>query len=220
MLVYFTVCFILSITALVLAQCGSFIIVTASGEKKQSAEKLLTTVAGIVMVIYGLILLKEWLLTSDEGSDDQGRKAAVLDASRDGVHGEEDHAHSGDDASGSDSRGTGHSGPDPLLVEDGDVGDGSKRKETQYTMRTLVVVSFFGSLDTLALFVPMIVGRAVYMLELFIGTFLAASTIVALSLFLGRCTPLSRLLEALPTPIVVLAYGAIILVKGYAMSRR
>ena len=95
-------------------------------------------------------------------------------------------------------------------------GDGSKTRN-QFTIRSLLVVAFVGSLDTLALFVPMIVGQAVDWVQLFVGTVLAASIITALSLFLGMCTPLSSLCDFVPLFAIVLAYGSIMLLKGLAM---
>merc|ERR1712216_644982 len=83
--------------------------------------------------------------------------------------------------------------------------------------QTLCVIAFIGSLDDLTLFVPMLVGKGFDPLQLMIGAFVAASTIVTLCLFIGLCKPVADCLAKIPLALIVAAFSMILLTKGFTM---
>lgn len=106
--------------------------------------------------------------------------------------------------------------PDSTLEEEGDTKtelSGDEKGEKDRT-QTLFVIAFLGSVDDLTLFVPMLVGKGFDMVQLVIGGFVAASIIVILCVFIGKCKPVADCLSAIPLAAIVVTFASCLLVKG------
>merc|ERR1712157_8223 len=91
---------------------------------------------------------------------------------------------------------------------------GTRAQSEAMRSRTLFTMAFLGSLDDLTLFVPMLVGSEFDAIQLVIGSFIAASFIVLLCVFIGLCGPVARCLSAVPVVLIVGAFAVVLLTKG------
>merc|ERR1740129_28389 len=80
--------------------------------------------------------------------------------------------------------------------------------------RALFTMAFLGSVDDLTLFVPMLVGSEFDAIQLVIGSFIAASFIVLLCVFIGLCGPVARCLSLVPLVLIVGVFAVVLLTKG------
>jgi hypothetical protein len=80
--------------------------------------------------------------------------------------------------------------------------------------RSLAIIAFLGSIDDLTLFVPLLVGKALTILQLVLGAMMATLLIIVLCIFLTRCEIVANILEKIPLVAIVAAFSVILLVKG------
>ena len=186
--VYVLVSITISLLANALAS-GSTVVVTTlltwpSSDK--SPESALSLVSGFILLCYGSCIARKWL--RERRARDQEENISLHDEECGAIL--------------------------PLLVEEAGSDFDEVAIRDQLTAKSLLVVAFFGSLDTLALFVPMIVGKAMELADFLLGTILAAFVIIALSICLGNCSLLAGFLKAMPFFVVVLVYGLLLCIKG------
>lgn len=84
--------------------------------------------------------------------------------------------------------------------------------------RALFMVAFLGSVDDLTLYVPMLVGKEMDLIELLIGGFVAASAIVLLCVFVGLCRPIAKCISSVPLVCIVGAFAVMLLIKGFCFA--
>ena len=98
-----------------------------------------------------------------------------------------------------------------------DVRNESKRKEAaaeKYTLGTLLVVAFFGTLDDLALFSAVLMGRSIQYSSLLCGSMLAAAFVVLISWGVSMVTPFKMAIKRIPLWALLLAISLYILLDG------
>eukprot|EP00563_Minutocellus_polymorphus_P020607 CAMPEP_0197726918 /NCGR_PEP_ID=MMETSP1434-20131217/17688_1 /TAXON_ID=265543 /ORGANISM="Minutocellus polymorphus, Strain CCMP3303" /LENGTH=360 /DNA_ID=CAMNT_0043312973 /DNA_START=115 /DNA_END=1197 /DNA_ORIENTATION=+ len=84
----------------------------------------------------------------------------------------------------------------------------------KHTLWTLLVVAFFGTLDDLALFSAVLMGRSIQYSSLLCGSMLAAAFIVLISWGVSMVTPFKKAIKRIPLWGVLLAISLYILLDG------
>jgi len=98
-----------------------------------------------------------------------------------------------------------------------DVRNESERKEEateKHTLGTLLVVAFFGTLDDLALFSAVLMGRSIQYSSLLCGSMLAAAFVVLISWGVSMVTPFKMAIKRIPLWALLLAISLYILLDG------
>mmetsp|Transcript_18125 Transcript_18125/g.17500 ORF Transcript_18125/g.17500 Transcript_18125/m.17500 type:complete len:300 (-) Transcript_18125:390-1289(-) len=95
-----------------------------------------------------------------------------------------------------------------------DVEETKKEVKEKKEARSLLVIAFLGSLDDLALFVPLLVGQTFKFVELVLGAIIATFIIICLCLFLVKCKFFADILQRVPIFAIVVAFSLALLFKG------
>ena len=98
-----------------------------------------------------------------------------------------------------------------------DIRNESERKEAaaeKHTLGTLLVVAFFGTLDDLALFSAVLMGRSIQYSSLLCGSMLAAAFVVLISWGVSMVTPFKMAIKRIPLWALLLAISLYILLDG------
>lgn len=191
--VYIGVCVMQALAASLLASSGDWLVSALSrGDSAAwSSQRILTVGAGTLLALYSVKLGKEDC--EERGGD--GQECATADRTQ-------RLAEAGQDVEVGDAIAARE------ISASVDVAPQSRRS------RPLFVIAFLGSLDDLTLFVPMLVGKGMNVIEVVIGSTIAASVIVLLCVFVGLCKPIAKCLNAVPLVFIVGAFAAFLLLKG------
>mmetsp|Transcript_75895 Transcript_75895/g.175993 ORF Transcript_75895/g.175993 Transcript_75895/m.175993 type:complete len:252 (+) Transcript_75895:93-848(+) len=205
--VYITICMFQTFVAMAIAYSGKAVVARlTSGRAHWSTEKILTVVAGVLLAVYSVKLLCEFLQESresesEEENSDRGSTSLLSINDESPTEGGENRDLQND-------------------VEA--IGNGGKtgQKETKEGARqqTLFFIAFVGSVDDLTLFVPMLVGKGFDIFQLALGAFVASSAIVLLCIFIGLCKPIADFLSRVPLFAVVMLFAAILLIRGFVIE--
>ena len=84
----------------------------------------------------------------------------------------------------------------------------------KHTLSTLLVVAFFGTLDDLALFSAVLMGRSIQYSSLLCGSMLAAAFVVLISWGVSMVTPFKMAIKRIPLWALLLAISLYILLDG------
>jgi hypothetical protein len=227
--VYIGICLVQTIVAMCIAALGQSAVdkLMAGNKHAWSAEKLLTIGAGILLALYSIKLLRDYIQELNEEEE-----AATAEPSKENGNTELDasaaaHTVAANAAEEGKSRemesrnATEHSVENgeevyqPLNQEVEKEGTCEAKAKEVERQQTLICIAFIGSVDDLTLFVPMLVGKEFDIVQLCMGAFIAASSIVAFCLFIGLCKPIADCLSKMPLFVVVIAFAVILLVKGF-----
>jgi len=217
--IYIGVCLTQTMVAMAIAYSGDTVVkkLTQGREGAWSSEKILTVLAGSILAVYSVYLLLKYfgIIPDDEeegsdaehsGTDKMYSKVSADDA---------------DDVEGANIPLSVKEVSDISLddsVEAPDKSDASdNEKGAKRTTWSLFVIAFVGSVDDLTLFVPMLVGRGFDMVQLIIGGFIAAFTIVLICIFIGLCKPIADCLNMIPLVAIVITFALMLLVKAFFM---
>ena len=83
--------------------------------------------------------------------------------------------------------------------------------------RSLVFIAFFGSLDGLTLYVPLLAGKVLGIIQLLIGVAISVSFIVIVAFSITKCKAVSDVLQRIPIFVIVSIFATLLLVKGLLM---
>ena len=97
--------------------------------------------------------------------------------------------------------------------EKGKVSEETPAKQ-KHTLRTLLVVAFFGTLDDLALFSAVLMGRTIQYPSLLCGSILAAAFIVLVSWGVSMIKPFEQAIHRIPLWALLFAISIYILLDG------
>jgi hypothetical protein len=219
--IYLSVCMTQTLVAMFLAYSGDKTVDYLLRNRKDawSSDRILTVTAGTLLALYAVKLTYEYFT---ESSEEEGGEAAAGEAPKneyDQVAGADPDAEGGfkvstekpaKELSNVVERGT-------EVAETPGLTDGLTAKE-KANQSTLFVIAFIGSVDDLTVFVPMLVGKAFDLVQLMLGSFTAALSIVLLCIFVGMCKPVADCLSAIPLALIVAVFATTLLVKGYLME--
>jgi len=206
--VYIGICMVQTMVAMVIAYSGETVVdrLTSNVKNAWSTEKIMTVGAGVLLAVYSLKLLWEYVQELREENDEEPASEVQLVAAEEGV---------GD---GKDS--------DRLLPAAGDAENPHEKEPCAKTekekgsrdsrQQALYCIAFIGSVDDLTLFVPMLVGKGFDIIQLALGAFTAASTIVMLCVFIGLCKPIADFLTRVPLFMVVMGFAVLLLFRGFS----
>jgi len=209
--IYIAVCLTQTIVAMAIAYSGDTLVqkLTADNPNAWCSEKILTVGAGALLALYSIKLFHEYFT---EGGDDEGTELSSCENNYNKVSME-----SGDEEA---QKPLSTKLPDSTFEEEGEtkteLSDNEKGEKDR--TQTLFVIAFLGSVDDLTLFVPMLVGKGFDMVQLVIGGFVAASIIVVLCVFIGKCKPVADCLSAIPLAAIVVTFASCLLVKGFLFT--
>jgi hypothetical protein len=200
-------------------------------EDRMSADRILTLISASALLVYSIVLAKEYYYKNYGGDD----YSLVHNTYRDNDAFSEKSDKREDDSE-EDGNGVRPNPQDveegnmvlPLEIEgardsdssdsssDGDmneqVGDGSSQSGKE--SRSLAVIAFLGSLDDLALLVSMLVGKAFGIVEFIFGAMISALAIILICFFLTKCKLVADTLEKIPLVLIVTAFCVVLLTKG------
>ena len=83
--------------------------------------------------------------------------------------------------------------------------------------QSLVFIAFFGSLDGLTLYVPLLAGKVLGIIQLLIGVAISVSFIVIVAFSITKCKVVSDVLQRIPIFVIVSIFATLLLVKGLLM---
>lgn len=205
--VYIGICLLQTLVAMLIAYSGEEAVnhMTAGIKDAWSTEKIMTVGAGILLGVYSLKLLHEYIQELREGGEEEGAPDGIELANME---------ESGKEAVDSDA----------LLKTAGDVeaprvqdaADQKASSAAKSRQQALYCIAFVGSVDDLTLFVPMLVGKGFDVVQLVLGAFTAAATIVLLCVFIGLCKPIADFLTRVPLFLVVMGFAALLLFRGFS----
>jgi len=239
-IMYGSVCLFQTTLAYVLSTFGSSVldeILGGSDDERMSTDRLLTLISGAALFIYAIVLGLEMYqdrfgvdysavernrsFDSSEGSLEEAKMEEGRGRSpvrKEGLRKRSASSDQLDDSDVEPEEGEVGMTVVPLEIEketeepatEGVVMDDGIAKKS----RSLIIIAFLGSLDDLTLFVPMLVGKALTILELVIGAMTAVMLIVTFCLFLTQCKRLATVLEQIPLVAIVAVFSVGLLVKG------
>eukprot|EP00931_Biecheleriopsis_adriatica_P070621 TRINITY_DN4439_c0_g1_i2.p1 TRINITY_DN4439_c0_g1~~TRINITY_DN4439_c0_g1_i2.p1 ORF type:complete len:286 (-),score=36.15 TRINITY_DN4439_c0_g1_i2:115-888(-) len=209
--IYVTVCLVQTVLAMCIAYSGDKVVemLTRNSKDAWSSEKILTVIAGILLVLFAIKLIfceeaDEEETKEDEGEENKYAKVAPSDEG------------------GEAGIVPGRQGSRQLSARNRPIesanGEEAQLAEDTKGPQTLFVMAFVGSLDDLTLFVPMLVGKGFDMIQLIIGSLIASTIIVMICLLAGLCRPVADCLSAIPLPAIVMAFAVMLLTKSFFMT--
>merc|ERR1719443_1841782 len=80
--------------------------------------------------------------------------------------------------------------------------------------RAMFFAALMGSIDDLALFVPMLAGHACAIRELMLGVSCATFVIITFCICLGLCKPVANCIAKIPFFIIVIIFATGLLLQG------
>lgn len=105
-----------------------------------------------------------------------------------------------------------------MEIDSPNKGEAEIAKADKDRTQTLFVIAFIGSVDDLTLFVPMLVGKGFDLVQLMLGAFAAASTIVLLCVFIGKCKPIADCLSSIPLAAIVIVFATVLMLKAFVFG--
>jgi hypothetical protein len=228
---YTGVCLLQTCFAYILSQFGQSVVddlLGGSDSERMSTDRLLTLISGSALFFYSIVLGIDYY---QENFGDNGElyKNVDVDVSIDStdsfedIEGNNEVAHDPPSISRAleiaepkSSNGVGVLEIESCPEHENDQEDDDVAAPPSYTKksRSLAIIAFLGSLDDLALFVPMLVGKTFGILELIVGAMFATFMIVIMCVFLTRCRIVADLLEKIPLAAIVFTFSVILLFKG------
>lgn len=213
---YTCVCLLQTCLAYILSRFGESVIddlMGGSDDERMSTDRLLTLVSGSALFLYSIVLGVEYYKENFRKDEAEYRCIAKKRYSSDS-------SGSGPSGASDDLEATEEKEPyqafAPLEMEDSfeDDDDDVAAPPSNKKSRSLAIIAFLGSLDDLALFVPMLVGNAFGIVELIIGAMISTLFIVIMCIFLTRCQLVANVLEKIPLAAIVGGFSVILLGKG------
>lgn len=226
---YTCVCLLQTCLAYILSQFGQSVVddlLGGSDSERMSTDRLLTLISGSALFVYSIVLGIDYY---QENFADNGElyKNVDVDVSIDSTDSFEDSegnhevahdppSHDLEKGAPKPSIGMGALEIEPCPEEEAEQEDDDAAAPPPYTKksRSLAIIAFLGSLDDLALFVPLLVGKTFGILELIVGAMFATSMIVIMCVFLTRCRIVADLLEKIPLAAIVFTFSVILLFRG------
>lgn len=194
--VYLGICLVQTLLALIISTGGEAALnrIIAATNSNMSADKALTLIAGVFLLLYTAKLWKEYQEDqSDEASENEGFAPVAQDDDQESANSSEAGKEENDQ-------------PSPA------------HRARKSRVQTLMVVAFLGSLDDLTLFVPMLAGKSFGIVQLVLGATISASIIVSLCIFITLCKPVSELIQKVPLVAITAVFAALLLIKGVVMN--
>lgn len=221
-IVYISVCLVQTIAAMVIAYSGDTAIsyLTRDAPGAWSTDKILTVTAGSLLALYSLKLGHEYITELREGSDDD-------DDSKDSAEREINEKKAPTSKATCNEDEFEQVKPLRMSSRDLEMADVKQthavhaekdEKSEVARAQALFCIAFLGSVDDLTLFVPMLVGKGFDLVQLVVGAFIAASSIVLLCIFVGLCKPVADFLSNIPLVLIVIAFAVMLLAKGFMMD--
>lgn len=218
--VYIGICLIQTVIATVIASLGQRAVkwLTAGNQHCWSAEKILTVCAGILLALYSIKLVYEYIQEQKEEGEEEKEEETELAAQSVPLAGA-GAKHLAPASAELGSMAGEHDAPrNGGETRAGNLTSGGLPRQEAGRRNTLICIAFIGSIDDLTLFVPMLVGRGFDVAQLTLGAFIAASAIVLLCTFIGMCKPVADCLSKIPLFVVVLFFSISLSVKGFLMD--
>mmetsp|Transcript_70906 Transcript_70906/g.229549 ORF Transcript_70906/g.229549 Transcript_70906/m.229549 type:complete len:265 (-) Transcript_70906:94-888(-) len=219
--VYIGICMIQTLVAWGIAFSGrkAFHHMTHGHRHAWSTEKIMTVIAGVLLALYTLKLVYEYVQELREEAEGDGKESGAPQTVELAERGEVDgniqsHPHQAhyravpSDPMPEDLQ---EKVPNPRVLE-------TAKDEGQSRQQALCCIAFIGSVDDLTLFVPMLVGRGFDIMQLCLGAFIAASSIVLLCCFIGLCKPIADALAKIPLFLIVAGFAVFLLIKGATLA--
>jgi hypothetical protein len=206
-LTYTSVCLLQTCLAFILSKFGSSVIDEVLGgadDQRMSTDRLLTLISGSALLLYSIYLgIECYKENVPEESEDY--ESVALNTS---------FGSTGEDADYKDREVADH----PAMMEVMEIEEQEtvavETVRNNKQSRSLAIIPFLGSIDDLTLFVPLLVGKALTILQLVLGAMMATLLIIVLCIFLTRCEIVANILEKIPLVAIVAAFSVILLVKG------
>lgn len=224
--VYGTVCILQTCIAYAIATGGEKgidnLIYRVFGDLKISTEKLLTIVSGLFLAVYALILGIAYFREETQGAISVNREESSEDnRKRKGDYELDDQDHENEGINDNDENGWNsaakscHIESESLLdFEEHTFSENSAFEKSQHSAVSLFFISFMGSVDDLALFVPLLTGNVFLFSELVVGSMIATIMIVVMCIFLTKNRIISNFLQKIPLFVIVLIFSIFILMKS------
>lgn len=219
MLTYCSVCFLQTCLAFALSQFGFSVIDEVLGgadDQQMSTVRLLTLISGSSLLLYSVYLGIESCQKNNQVPGDQSREGAHVSVAL-----STSFERTGEVA---DYKTDNHPArmevlemeepPEETIATVESTGMNTNSHQHLQSTRSLAILAFLGSIDDLTLFIPLLVGQVLTMLQLVLGAMIATSMIVLLCICLTRCEIIANILEQIPLVAIVATISFILLVKG------
>eukprot|EP00928_Gymnodinium_smaydae_P087649 TRINITY_DN71888_c0_g1_i1.p1 TRINITY_DN71888_c0_g1~~TRINITY_DN71888_c0_g1_i1.p1 ORF type:complete len:262 (+),score=65.93 TRINITY_DN71888_c0_g1_i1:158-943(+) len=219
--IYITVCLTQTLVAMAIAYSGNTIVeyLTKDSKGAWSTDKILTVGASVLLILFGIKLVYEYVTEEDEDNGGNGDKAESREVPSQAPKGPAYDKVATDENAPAPAAADVEAAVAPLNVEDKEaVGEERSGANKTGGAWTLFVIAFVGSVDDLTLFVPMLVGKAFDLAQLMLGAFSAAAFIVTLCLCIGMCKPIADFLSSVPLFVIVGLFALVLMVKGITMD--
>jgi len=225
--VYGTVCILQTCIAYAISMGGEKaidnLIYRVFGDLKISTEKLLTIVSGLFLAVYALILGIAYFQEEAQGTISVNREESSEDNhKRKGNYELDDQDHQSEEINDKDENGL-NSAAKSFHIESESLLESEQHRfsenpalgKSQPSAVSLFFISFMGSVDDLALFVPLLTGNVFLFSELVVGSMIAIIMIVVMCIFLTQNQFISNCLQKIPLFLIVLIFSTFILVKSF-----
>jgi cadmium resistance protein CadD (predicted permease) len=239
-LTYACICLLQTCLAFFISTFGQEVMESLLGKNEDlmSTDRILTLISGSALFVYSIVLAKEYHHENYGGENgveysmvDNTSRVTGSSADKSGYRKEEPKEDGPDVKPNPQDVELGNRVL-PLEIEDGtdsdssdSLNDSSSDKDMKEQVedesprsdkesRSLAVIAFLGSLDDLALFVPMLVGKTFGIVALIIGAMISALAILFICLFLTKCKLVADTLEKIPLVAIVTGFCVVLLVKG------
>jgi hypothetical protein len=233
-LTYSFICLLQTCLAFFIFTFGQEVMESLLGKNddRMSADRILTLISGSALLVYSIVLAKEYYDENDGQNTENDAGYSLLEntshgsdssAEKPGQRKEEIKEDDNDDKCNPQDVEVGNMFL-PLEIEYGTDSDSSDKNMTEQVedespgsgkeSRSLAVISLLGSLDDLALMVSMLVGKSFGVVELILGAMIATVAIVFICLFLTKCKLIADVLEKIPLVAIVTGFCVVLLTKG------
>lgn len=91
-------------------------------------------------------------------------------------------------------------------------------KPEQYSLRKLVTISMFGSIDDFAVYVSVLLSGMFSPIQLFLGTLLGSIVVVVVVVSAGKCACMTRMIERIPLWVIIGAFAIWTYISTFALS--
>jgi hypothetical protein len=214
-LTYCSVCFLQTCLAFALSRFGFSVIDEVLGgadDQQMSTVRLLTLISGSSLLLYSVYLGIESCQKNNQVPGDQSREGAhvsvALSTSFERTGEVADYKTDNHPALETEEP------PEETIATVKSTGMNNNSHQHLQSTRSLAILAFLGSIDDLTLFIPLLVGQVLTMLQLVHGAMIATSMIVLLCICLTRCEIIANILEQIPLVAIVATISFILLVKG------
>lgn len=219
---------VLAWTIAVFGESGTALLMRRTGLTSVSPDQVLTLGAGLTMAVYACVLFRDELRARASGAP-KGPSVVALDIELAKTHarlcdaaGEDDDARLDDQDLNDDDEGEDEldaytaNGFVAVALDDGGP-TAVASPVLERPSRSLAIVAFLGSLDDLSLFVPMLVGHALSVVELITGAAVATCLIILICVALNRVARIARCLQAVPLVVIVAFFAFYLVLRSFFM---